>query len=524
MAHLAFGGKLINGAPDVGSLRRGGCEGWSLFNKTGEQYERVRTPQEALRESNWIHGGPGPDNPCGDEFRKQIINSLQEANGARNTPDNAWGYPRFPDWPAWDDIVHQKMYVEWIERAYRLGNLRVMVALAVNNKTLADAVRGEGDILPTTDRESADLQIREIQAFVRRHSGWMEIAYSARDLRRIVQAGRLAVVLGLELDALGNFYRTATREQIRAELDRLYSLGVRYVIPIAHIDNAFGGTAVYIRMFNQSNYREFGSYWHLRTAGEPGDGTTFSATPTHDVSLDKKLAVFAVAAVKLGTVFPSPPAYPPPPHKNARGLTPEGEYAIRYMMQRGFLIDIDHMSDLSANRVLDIAESIPDGGYPVNSGHTGIRPVTRSREEVAENSRTPRQLQRIGQLGGMFGLGTDSAEVSSFVSEYSRALTHMGWRSGMPSPVAIGSDTNGLVKLPRPVRDLRPDFYGGHFPQPRTMERTWHLASDGVAHYGMFADWVRALGPTADILNTSAEYFARMWEKVERVRGRVSVR
>ena len=51
------------------------------------------------------------------------------------------------------------MWFEWIKRE-RDGGLRVMVALATNNKTLADAVQGPGDDLPTNDKASADLQIQ----------------------------------------------------------------------------------------------------------------------------------------------------------------------------------------------------------------------------------------------------------------------------------------------------------------------------------------------------------------------------
>lgn len=510
MAHLGFGGMLINGAPDVGSPRKGGCG--------GDKYAPVATVQEALRESNWIHGGHGVfDNPCGDHLRKEFINKLQRANEALDTPDNALGWPDFPHWPAWNDIVHQKMYVEWIARAHRLGNLRVIVALAVNNKTVADAVRGPGDILPNTDRESADLQIRELRSFVGRHSDWMEIAYTAADLRRIVRSNKLAVVLGVELDALGNFHRTATRDDVQRELDRLYGLGVRYILPVAHLDNALGGTAVYNSLFNLSNYREFGSYWQLRTATRD-----VNFCYRHEVGWD----MFAFAAVKLGTSFPASPAYPACPHKNRRGLTEVGEDAIRYMMRKGFLIDIDHMSDLTAESVLGIAEAV-SGGYPLNSGHTGLRGAGRV---VAENLRTVEQLRRISRLGGMFGLGTDGATPHGFAQNYQQALNAMEWQRDTPSCVAIGSDANGLVKLPRPAPG--PNIYGGDFPLPRTGNRTWDIRTDGVAHYGMFADFLKMVRNTVvvagssgphpvDALNTSAECFARMWEKVERVRSGV---
>ena len=50
------------------------------------------------------------------------------------------------------------------------------------------------------------------------------------------------------------------------------------------------------------------------------------------------------------------PSYIPLPllgqgSRNSLGLTPKGEIAIRYMMQKGMLIDIDHMSEKSADAV-----------------------------------------------------------------------------------------------------------------------------------------------------------------------------
>ena len=95
------------------------------------------------------------------------------------------------------------MWVDWIRRSYDAGQ-RVMVALATNNATLAAAVSGPGDG-PTDDTASADLQIAEIKSFVARHNDFMEVAMTPADMRRIVAANKLAIVLGIEVDNIGNF-------------------------------------------------------------------------------------------------------------------------------------------------------------------------------------------------------------------------------------------------------------------------------------------------------------------------------
>ncbi|MCL6649652.1 MAG: hypothetical protein K6U89_15120 [Chloroflexi bacterium] len=44
-----------------------------------------------------------------------------------------------------------------------------------------------------------------MKRFVDRHRDFMEIAYTPEDLRRIVMMGKRAVMLGVEVDAIGNF-------------------------------------------------------------------------------------------------------------------------------------------------------------------------------------------------------------------------------------------------------------------------------------------------------------------------------
>ena len=86
--------------------------------------------------------------------------------------------------------------------------------------------------------------------------------------------------------------------------------------------------------------------------------------------------------------------------------------AIKEMMKRGMIVDIDHMSNKSAEATLAMAEGFH---YPVVSGHTGIRGQGGSN---AENSRTRPQLERIAKLHGMFGLGSDGAHAWQWARLY----------------------------------------------------------------------------------------------------------
>jgi hypothetical protein len=248
-------------------------------------------------------------------------------------------------------------------------------------------------------------------------------------------------------------------------------------------------------------------------------------------------------------------------HVNTRspnGLTALGEFAVKAMMKRGIIIDVDHMSNRAANRTLSLATGVPGGGYPVMSGHAGIR--TRTSSLNAENSRTTTQLARIACLGGMFGLGTDSVGGHRWAAEYSRGYDVMrrafgpGGLCPQETPlggafIGLGTDANSLVKTPvptifDPVGPSRvTDIYNPNNPlnagvpplsRSTTGSRTWDYNVDGVAHYGMYVDFlrdVRTWNPTSatmsgrqlvdDQMMYGADYFYRMWLKADAQKTRV---
>lgn len=509
LANLAWGRKLIHGGPDVGAL---------LPADAKCQHDvRATSIDQALGDDNPTHGGWGTDNPCGDDFRKTVVHTLQSANKAFVTPDHSFGAPTFNVWPRWNDITHQKMWVDWIRRAHDAG-LRVMVALAVNNKTLADGVAGTGDA-PTDDKASADLQIAETKAFVGRHHDFMELAFTPQDLERIVRAGKLAVVLGVEIDDIGNFNKVPKLDDrmIADELGRLFHEGVRYVFPIHVLDNPFGGTAVYEDWFNESNYREAGHFWDLGCS-QPSERIAYRYKAGFDFLTATGMTV------KLGMDgFRQPP--PPPTcsgnagHVNKQGLTRQGEFALREMMRLGMIIDTDHMSQRSFEGAIVVARKAAPGGYPLNSGHNCMRNTC----GASENQRTAEQLKQLAALGGMAGVGTAGIDAKMWLRDYAAVVQALGSGGG----AGFGTDTDGLVMSPRP-RQGSNVVYDAKFPASRSGSREWNYNKEGVAHYGMFADFiqdVRSLPGGAKFVDehlmSSADAFWRMWQKCEAQKSKV---
>lgn len=564
LANLGFGGKLIYGGVDVGALLPADPDCRHNVRATSEQ--------EALGHDKSTHGGHDFfSNPCGDELRKAMIHGLQSGLGGADETEDATGYPDFSQWPVWNDLTHQKMWVEWIRRAY-YGGLRVMVALAVNNKTLGDMTAGPGDY-PTDDRSSADLQIGEIKGFVSRHPDFMEVAYNSADVHRIVSANKLAVIVGIEVDHIGDLQSTQnpavpSDAQVKAEIDRLYGEGVRYIFPIHVLDNAFGGTAAYVNLFNVSNWRESGHPYKL-TCATPADGISY-VYDNNDLGVEN----IAAQMVKTGAaVISINEPQCPSGQKNSLGLTSTGIAAIKEMMRLGMLIDIDHMSQASADGALSLASSY---GYPVNSGHNGLRGALGPGSQTERAFRAD-QYATIGRLHGMAGVGSGNLNAQQWLALYNKVIQAMG--SGYIVG-AFGTDTDGFA-LGMPPRlgsgggertgpqykeyqqcvaqsDCEPDLrghpnaacvnrqiaycrkqypnafvpvpvvpgsnvqYSSTFPPSTDGTKTWNYNTDGVAHYGMLWDFlqdVRSLpGGAAAVDNNfmfGADYFFHTWQIAE---------
>ena len=404
-AHLAYAGGFIVGEPD-GAM------------------------ESALR----FRAAAGP-REFGDIPSSIVRLALDLAMGAGG------GWPTFEAWPRASSTRFQQMHVDWLRRAHA-GGLRVMVALAVNNPLLAKLVGGN---TPADDVTSYRDQLAFLNGFIARHGDFMAIAHSPEELRRIVLQGKLAVVLGIEVEAIGNCQIDCTDAQLDATIDELERLGVRYVFPVHVTNNAFAGAAIYNDLFAVAN----SILTNQPFVVDLRDHVQYRLSD---------LAPFSM--VSSGTV--GEPGNRG--HVNELGLQSTGRRLLDTLMRKGWLIDVDHMSEASLTETLAIAERFAPNGYPLMSGHTGIRALALSRTDTndgrklkSETLKSDEALARLARLGGLVAPitvpddlhiwdrriaacgGTSAAWAQSFLY----AMNVMGGRN-----VALGTDFNGLVAHP----------------------------------------------------------------------------
>jgi hypothetical protein len=597
MANLGFGGKLLYGGVDGFKDAQGNPQGTFLpADPVCQHNVQAGSMEQALGHDRSTHGGPiirAKDvlhpvynyNPCGNVARGKIIKAVQGALESGSNPgEDSCGlwYPTednqtfcqvfpFSDWPTWDDVTHQKMWVNWILRAYA-GGLRVMVALAVNNKLLGDVVTvgnlSDTPDLPTDDMTTADQQIGEIKRFVGNHSDWMQVANNSQDIYNIVSSNRLAVVIGVEIDQIGNFKPVAppSDAQIRAEIDRLYAEGVRYIFPIHLVDTVFGGTAAYEDLFNVANVYEDGDVWHLTCANNPQTDTNIKYQFAGDVGKWGADFVAKLSAMGLSIPLHGDPSCGNFGQKNSLGLKPAGYTAISEMMRLGMLIDIDHMSQQAVDDTLAFA-SRPDVRYPVMSGHNSVRGDTLLPGDVpTERNFRPDQYVAIGALHGMAGVGNVKRNAWQWLTMYKDVLLNMcAGASNCAISGGFGTDTDGLEPGSPPPSGHPPVTYGTYSRQdaltgcgsgstagyklcaqrPMTSllkvpisfyggpvggsGQTWDYNVVGFAHYGLLPDFLQDArnmpvvsiggGGGAALVDNNvlngADYFYHTWQIAE---------
>ena len=439
------------------------------------------------------------------------------------------GWPTFQDWPDHDSLTHEQTYYKWIERAWR-GGLRLVVNDLVENRGLCEIYPPTNDLArgkqETCDEmESARLQLRrlhELEDYIDAQEGgpgegWFRIVESPFEARRVINEGKLAVVMGMETSELfgcGISPRgpSCDKADIVRQLDQFHNLGVRSLFPVHKFDNGLGGTRMDSGQtgaaVNAGNFYATGRFWDVETCtGSQQDNEQSTAVPGEAGLIGGAFDFFD--PLPPGT---QPPVYPPPPHCNTRGLTNLGEFLVRQMIQRGMIVEPDHLSVRAQNRVMAILESNDYSG--VIGSHTWSDPAA---------------WPRIYELGGIVTPITQ--ESPEFVDEWQelRSVRSDRFYFGM----GFGADSNGLHEQPpprdgasaNPVTYPFQSFDGGvTLDRQQSGERVWDVNVDGVDHYGLHPDWVedlRLVGGEQIVsdLGRGAEAYLQMWERAEGVPG-----
>jgi microsomal dipeptidase-like Zn-dependent dipeptidase len=411
--------------------------------------------QTALKSCESEHGGGGAAGKAGP------LMSFFELSYNGCVGHVTSGYPTFDGWPRYQSQVHQQMYIDWIKRA-KEGGLRLLVALAVNNELLAKGFDGEGSY---DDTSVTYTQIEAIKALASAGHDFMEVAYSAADARRIIgQENKLAIVIGVEVDAFGGCGNDASCDEakVRATIRDLYCRGVRHYFPVHLADNALGGSSVYLDGdFNLLTWYVRGDYQHVMH----DDSVAFTyAKATQDFI--PKLYDLLFTANEQGAYPYSPPwgeyAHVQGGHVNIRGLSPLGGDAIDEMIKAGMIIDIDHMGERSRADTMTIAAA---RHAPLSMGHSWYRDLGFTAAETSDPAKLTNDAMKTGdevdtvlRLGGVIAPITnqgdlkDSPGVASCggaSTSWLRAYTYAVARAGGVG-VGFGTDFNGLAEEPNP--------------------------------------------------------------------------
>jgi microsomal dipeptidase-like Zn-dependent dipeptidase len=567
LSNLAFGGALLWGSPfddedgDEAAINYALAWGdvtWDFTTEKGELFPPLLRPNPVTPNGSLVHDAP-----------MALFMAEMNGEGGVHSPRG----PRdFQHWPSWDSTMHQQMYHKWLQRAYK-GGLRLMVMVATNNEVSCRLSLSIREGFGCDDMAAVDRQLkaaRDMEKYIeKKHGGWFRIVESPQEAREVIRSGKMAVVLGIEVDALFGCKRgkeeLCTDAHIKAELERYYKKGVRHIFPIHLHDNLFGGTAFYFGLWQVANVvanwdpadplgsiylMEWDNCSHLPAE----ESKKYNYFPiVDDVWKDTLTEWFGVPEWDISPIQGQ---------CNARGLTSQGEYLIDELMRQAFIVDVDHMSLKMLDRVLEKAK---EKDYPLISGHSTLfgKPLTEFGEpgRRTEGHRTWAQMEDIRDLGGMVSPLMPRKEGSStgdYVKMYLHAKAAMEDNTP-PGPdnlgVAFSSDWGAMFfsTAPRCPEDdscivlvncedpddpatcdkvdtsLKYPFtiegVDGVFYEQLTGEKFFDFNKDGLAHVGLLPDFIADLknvGLTEEELRPlfrSADTYIRMWEKAEDADG-----
>jgi microsomal dipeptidase-like Zn-dependent dipeptidase len=473
----------------------------------GEPFDRFGIVR-ALGQDAVEHGADGGLDYTGNLLRDGVPFGTHDTHG----------WPTFAAWPTYDTQTHEQVYWRWLQRAWMAGE-RLIVAETVEDAPLCDVEpRTRYSCDETVAIRGQVQRLRDLQDYVDAQSGgpgkgWFRIVESPAQARRVMRAGKLAVVLGEEssfpLDCTAEGRDRCSAKTVDRRLDALYRLGIRSLFVAHWADNGFAGAAieggVKGKFINALGRIATGHWFSVGRCPDPSQGEELQSVS--DIEVDVLSQFFPKAGV-LKTA--ARPTYAAGRHCNTHGLTKLGVHLVKRMMAKGMLIELDHMSERAREQVLALAER---AHYPgVVSGHSDTGGLW-----------TTSELRRLTALGGIASqrLGSPAALAHDIVARtrYRSSKHFFG--------VGVGTDTGGFASLPGPPAQALPypfTLNGVSFTAQKTGERTFDYGTDGVAHYGLLPDLLADMArqpdgaQATDLLFRSAEAYLRMWSAAERRR------
>jgi len=459
------------------------------------------------------------------------------------------GYPTFSDWPdARNRSTHQVQYYRWLERAY-LAGLRLVVQHATTNEVICEVSVG-AELVPgrydCSDMVGVDRQIDAVWAMERyidaQHGGpgkgWFRVVTSPEQARQVIADGKMAVVLGIETSNLFDCYLTPRDDSptcdlpyVREQLDAYHDRGVRVLFPVHKYDNAFSagdGDGGFIELGNVINTGHYISKTQdcpgLRTVFDDGRvefGGFFEPREVYDS--EPPLDFSGLQDDPIKTLLPYVSEISDDPIEGdwcqTHGLTPLGEQLVGELMQRGMIVELDHLPQRSYQRAFELLEQ---ADYPAVGTHGN------------DND------GRLYDIGGI-----SFREVGRCHDPRQKGASWRGFRSRLDDVIAadlhpslgFAFDLNGFARAPGPrfgpdasctTEQQDPVTYPftSHagdvtFTEPHAGERVFDYNTEGLAHIGLFPEYVHDAIQDApsdaevQALFRSAEGYIQLWERTE---------
>lgn len=132
----------------------------------------------------------------------------------------------------------------------------------------------------------------------------------------------------------------------------------------------------------------------------------------------------------------------PDPVETAKGLTDFGKEGVEYMLEKGILVDVSHLSDGGFNDVAAIAKK---AGKPFVATHSNLRSLSPHQRNL-----TDEMFKTLASLGGVSGINFCPAFLSADISSKESTVELMSLHVrkmidlGGEDAVALGSDLDGI--------------------------------------------------------------------------------
>ncbi|MFK8331229.1 hypothetical protein M2D63_014550 [Pseudomonas sp. BJa5] len=205
------------------------------------------------------------------------------------TPTLAW-YPKEEE--GWHSYIgqgktHNQYQADMIRRAYE-GGMRLGVWDVVNSRALA--IVGDGNGVASDWQALKDQTDAAKRVVSTKLSHIAKIVYTPEEAEATIRSGRMAVILGSEVDELGRMRPSGLPwprsplvgfDSMQKQIDDLWALGIRKISPVHAVNNPIGGAAIFDDRYVANNYF---------LNGTPLDGTPLeSSGPLTNLIFDMSL-------------------------------------------------------------------------------------------------------------------------------------------------------------------------------------------------------------------------------------------